>query len=107
MFRYRVLCTHPGCQAEAAFKIASRWSDGTTEELKTYHLACAQCVQALFDDACKRHGLCRLTHGELLEPPTIFEWTVGQRDKELIRRADLENLGGQEQIRQSATTRES
>ena len=31
---YSVLCTRQGCARPALYKIAARWSDGVTEELK-------------------------------------------------------------------------
>ena len=45
---YPVLCYAPGCTRPAAFKVAARWSDGVTGELKTYSLACPDCLAKLF-----------------------------------------------------------
>ena len=87
---YPVLCYAAGCGRPAAFKIAARWSDGTTRELKTYSLACADCVPALFASATERRRACRLAPGETLDAPEVYELSRGVRDRELVRRADLE-----------------
>lgn len=87
---YPVICYAPGCGQPARFKIAARWSDGITHELKTYSLACEKCLTKLLADARKKQAECRLTTGETLEPPGIYEWTKGQRDRQLSRRSDLE-----------------
>jgi hypothetical protein len=87
---YPVMCYGPGCQHEAVFKIAARWSDGVTSELKTYSLACPGCLPGLFRDASIRKAACRLAAGESLAQPQVFEMTRGRRDRELVRRKDLE-----------------
>ena len=38
------MCYAAGCPNRAEFKIAARWSDGITTELKTYYLACPACL---------------------------------------------------------------
>jgi hypothetical protein len=87
MSPYPVLCS---CDAPAAFKVAARWSDGTTQELKTYALACAACLPALFALAVRKRAACHLAPGEVLDAPGIFDLARGARDKQLARRADLE-----------------
>jgi hypothetical protein len=87
---YPVLCYAPGCGRPAAFKIAARWSDGTTHELKTYSLACAECLSALFASATERRRTCRLAPGETLDAPEVYELNRGARDRELVRRIELE-----------------
>jgi hypothetical protein len=89
-FSYPVLCYTPDCDSPAAYKIAARWSDGFTHELKTYGLCCARCLPRWFREACSRRRSCRLDHGESLEVPGIYELTRGVRDRELTRRTDLE-----------------
>src|SRR5262245_751328 len=86
---YSILCYTPGCNQLATFKIAARWSDGVTAELKTYGLCCADCLKAWFERARQRQAACRLTPGESLDPPGIYQMESGQRDQRLIR---LENL---------------
>ncbi len=95
---YPVLCYAPGCSREAVYKVAARWSDGITEELKTYHLACAECLPTLFRDARRKRDLCRLAIGETLEIPGIYRLNRGARDQQLQRCVDLErdlNSSGQ------------
>jgi hypothetical protein len=90
MSPYPVRCYRPGCGQLAVYKIAARWSDGVTEELKTYALSCPDCLAEWFRRACDKQRACRTAPGEILEPPGIYELTRGQRDRELTRRPDLE-----------------
>jgi hypothetical protein len=87
---YAVRCYRPGCERLAVYKIAARWSDGITQELKTYALACADCLREQYRAACCKQAACRLTSGESLDVPAIFELVRGQRDQQLPRRGDLE-----------------
>jgi hypothetical protein len=87
---YPVMCYAPGCPNPAAYKVAARWSDGVTRELKTYYLTCPACLPALYASAVKKRPECRLAVGETLDEPGIYELTRGQRDKDLKRRPDLE-----------------
>ena len=88
---YPVMCYAAGCPHPAAFKIAARWSDGVTDELKTYYLACPACVPRLFASAVAKRAACRLASGETLDEPGVYELTRGGRDKQLKRRTDLED----------------
>ena len=87
---YPVICYGPDCSHEAAYKIAARWSDGVTGELKTYFLACDTCLPRLYQTARVKKAACRLASGESLGEPQVFEITRGRRDRELVRRTDLE-----------------
>jgi hypothetical protein len=87
---YRIVCYAKGCTREAQFKIAARWSDGVTRELKTYFLACADCVSGLYRLAAAKKAACRLAPGETLGEPEVFEMCRGARDRELVRRPELE-----------------
>ena len=87
---YPVMCYAAGCPNLAAFKVAARWSDGVTQELKTYYLACPVCLAKLHTSAVAKRALYRLTPGETLEAPGIYELHRGERDKILRRRKDLE-----------------
>jgi hypothetical protein len=84
------MCYAKECSNEAAFKIAARWSDGVTKELKTYFLSCAGCLAALYHAAKVKKAACRLAAGETLGEPEVFEITRGRRDRDLARRAELE-----------------
>ena len=87
---YPVLCTRAGCARPAAYKIAARWSDGVTEELKTYALVCAECLGDVYRDSCAKNAACRRARGETLEKPGVYLLSRGQRDRQLERRAELE-----------------
>jgi hypothetical protein len=87
---YPVLCYRPGCGRPAAYKIAARWSDGVTQELKTYALTCPDCLTDWLRHGRARQAACRLAPGETLEPPGVYELARGRRDRGLVRRPDLE-----------------
>jgi hypothetical protein len=87
---YPVLCYVPGCGQLAVFKIAARWSDGITQELKTYGLCCPACLAGWYERSRQKQAVCRRAPGETLETPGIFELVRGQRDRQLVRREDLE-----------------
>jgi hypothetical protein len=90
MSAYPVLCYAAGCQAPAVYKVAARWSDGPTAELKTYALSCAACLAKQFARAVASRTACRLAPGETLDAPGIYELARGERDRTLTRRTDLE-----------------
>ena len=87
---YPVVCYAAGCPHPAGFKIAARWSDGVTDELKTYYLACPACLSKLYASAQVKRAACRLAPGESLDAPGIYELHRGERDKQHKRREDLE-----------------
>lgn len=87
---YVVCCYRPGCGERAAYKIAARWSDGVTQELKTYALSCEACLAEQYRNSKAKQAKCRLAPGETLEVPGIWELARCRRDAQLIRRTDLE-----------------
>jgi hypothetical protein len=87
---YPLLCYRKGCGQLAQYKIAARWSDGITGELKTYALSCADCLGFFLQQSRQRQKACRLAPGEVLEPPGIFQLAPGQRDRNLQRLPELE-----------------
>jgi hypothetical protein len=89
-FSYPLRCYQSGCGRPAVYKIASRWSDGLTGELKTYGLCCDHCLPIWYARGVQRHRNCKLAPGETLEPPGIFQLAVRQRDRQLTRLTDLE-----------------
>jgi hypothetical protein len=93
---YTVLCYRDRCGRPAVYKIAARWSDGVTEELKTYALSCADCLAEWFRRSRAKQAACRLAPGEVLEPPGIYRLERLSRDRQLQRLRDLEQqlLGG-------------
>src|SRR5437588_11393434 len=87
---YEVRCTRPGCSRPAIFKIAARWSDGSTEELKTYALCCSECLAEAYRTSRAKQAACRTAKGETLEAPGVYQLARGRRDQQLARRPDLE-----------------
>ena len=87
---YPIYCYTRNCGRLAEFKIAARWSDGVTGELKTYGLVCSQCLADWYHRSCHKQSICRRAPGEILEMPGIYGMMHGQRDRELVRRTDLE-----------------
>ena len=87
---YPIHCYTDECPNLAVYKIAARWSDGATEELKTYALCCEACLARWFHDSREKQAACRLTAGETLEPPGIYHLQRGQRDRRLHRLDNLE-----------------
>jgi hypothetical protein len=87
---YLILCTRKGCKHRATYKIAARWSDGTTEELKTYALCCADCLSEMFRLSIAKQKSCRTARNEALEGPGIYLLSPGRRGCDLQRRHDLE-----------------
>jgi hypothetical protein len=87
---YPVPCHRPGCDQPALYKIAARWSDGVTEELKTYSLCCAGCLPELFRRSQEKQAACGLAAGETLERPGVYRLERGRRDRQLDRATDLE-----------------
>lgn len=87
---YPILCYGEKCQKPAVYKIAARWSHGASSELKTYGLACEDCLPVLFRDSMKRQTQARTLPGELGERPGIYQLFEGWRDRDLVRLTDLE-----------------
>lgn len=92
---YPIRCYRKGCNQPALYKIAARWSDGITKELKTYGLCCAECLPAVFQESVQKQKSCRTAAGETLDAPSIFLMERGQRDRQLTHLADLEEKLGQ------------
>lgn len=91
---YPIHCYGKDCKRLATYKIAARWSDGLTEELKTYNLSCEECLPALFRLSRDKQRACRLAPGEVLDPPGIYGLEHGRRDRQLQRLPDLEKTLG-------------
>ena len=87
---YPILCYTRGCGQVARYKIAARWSDGATQELKTYALTCAKCLAESFRQIRRKQAACRFAPGETLEAPGIYELEHGRRCSCWSRRPDLE-----------------
>ncbi len=87
---YQVYCYRKGCGKPAVFKIAARWSDGVTHELKTYSLCCGDCLPTFFHQSRAKYAQCRRAPGETLETPGIYSLQRGVRDVEISRQQELE-----------------
>ncbi len=87
---YPVRCSAKGCEQLGVYKIAACWSDGLTQELKTYALSCAACLAQQYAQSKTKQQACRLAPGEKLDVPGIFVLTRGKRDQQLERRLDHE-----------------
>src|SRR5687768_13239041 len=95
-FTYPIRCTGKGCARPAEYKIAARWTDGITEELKTYGLTCADHLAEVYRQSLNRQRSYQFAPGELLDPPGIYRCEPGRRDDQLQRLADLETQISQE-----------
>jgi hypothetical protein len=93
---YPVLCSTRCCDRPALYKIAASWSDGVTQELKTYGLSCQECLGRWFHTSRAKQAACRTAAGEKLDPPGIYLLERGRRDVQLVRREDLEQQVGAE-----------
>ena len=89
-FTYQILCTAPNCPAPATHKIAARWTDGLTEELKTYGLTCEEHLPRAYRESMKKQKACRLVDGEVLDTPAIFLLKRDDQAKPPQRLVDLE-----------------
>jgi hypothetical protein len=88
---YPIYCHRKGCGKPAVYKIAARWSDGATEELKTYALCCEECLPDLYHRSREKQKACRLAARETLETPGVYRLQHGQRDRGLERLKELED----------------
>jgi hypothetical protein len=70
MTGYAVLCT--SCEKPATHKVAAKWSDGATEEMKTYYLSCEGCLAIHLESARVKRTACRLAEGETLGEPQVL-----------------------------------
>jgi hypothetical protein len=89
LLNYVVMCETPACLHRAEFKVAALWSDGHTQELKTYALSCKTCLASLFRKAIARQMACQLNHDETLEAPRIFDKNSENERKFIRPRDDL------------------
>src|SRR4051812_18543413 len=87
---YQVFCYRPACKHPAVYKIAARWSDGVVAELKTYGLYCEEHLPEGFAESRAKRATCRLTTGEILEEPGVYQLQRGERDQALQRLPDVE-----------------
>jgi hypothetical protein len=87
---YPLYCYTRGCGKLAKYKIAARWSDGVTQELKTYALTCPECLPEWLRLSRAKQVRCQLAPGETLDPPGVYHMARGHRDQQLQRVPELE-----------------
>jgi hypothetical protein len=87
---YTIRCYEPNCPGEAVYKIAARWSDGITAELKTYGLTCETHLPGWFQRSLAKQASCRRAKNEILDPPGVYRMARGKRDVQLERLPDVE-----------------
>jgi hypothetical protein len=85
-----VQCCHGNCEAPAAYKIAARWSDGRSAELKTYGFACSEHIGPVFRDSEQRRQEYTPSPGEVIEEIAIYRYEPAKRDRLLQRLWGLE-----------------
>ncbi|HMP17891.1 MAG TPA: hypothetical protein PKD72_12765 [Gemmatales bacterium] len=90
MTNYPVRCYGEGCEELASYKVAAQWSHGHSSELKTYGLACRQCLPKIFLQSLERQKKVKTLPGELGEAPGIYCMLGAWRDRELVRDMELE-----------------
>ncbi|MFO0908491.1 MAG: hypothetical protein U0794_09035 [Isosphaeraceae bacterium] len=87
-FRYQPICSAPGCEQPASFKVAAPWSNGTSHELKNYGLTCdTHRASQLARAQMHREGLV-LAEGETVGAVGLYTLEPGKRDVELRRLPD-------------------
>jgi hypothetical protein len=87
---YPLVCITSKCGRPAIYKIAARWSDGVTEELKTYAVCCAECLPDWFRRSREKQATCRVAPGETLDTPGIYSLERGRRNAQIQRLPELE-----------------
>ena len=85
-----VCCTVPGCGETAIYKVASPWSDGIFNELKSFGFACADHLGPVFRAAEDRKKAYSPSPGEVVGDIGIYKFDQGRRDKQLQRLSGLE-----------------
>ena len=85
-----VRCTVEGCEEAAVYKIASPWSDGVFNELKSFGFACADHLGPVFRAAEGRRKAYQPSPGEAIGDIGIYKYEGGRRDKQLQRLSGLE-----------------
>lgn len=85
-----VRCISPSCEENAVYKIASPWSDGVFNELKSFGFACADHLGPVFRAAEDRRKAYHPSPGEVVGEIGIYKYEQGKRDRQLQRLSGLE-----------------
>jgi hypothetical protein len=94
MYTRDVRCSRPGCGNHAAYKIASTWSYGKFNELKSYGLSCSEHFGDAFSEAQRRSRLHPTSSDEAVGDISIYRWEKGLLDSKLERLGGPENVPG-------------
>jgi hypothetical protein len=84
-FHYLPTCSESGCKQPALYKLGAVWSDGTSQELKNYGLACEAHRECQLARAHRHRDGLRLADGETVGPIGLYVLEHGRRDSELNR----------------------
>lgn len=82
-FRYRSMCSEPGCDRPAVYKVAAIWSDGTSRELKNYGLACSAHGESQATLARRRRDRLLLQDWETVGDVRLYRFDPDRRDVDL------------------------
>jgi hypothetical protein len=86
-----VLCSEPGCEEHAVYKIAAPWSDGRFKELKTYGFACTDHLREVLRSAETRWLDYEPVKGEVVQDIGIYRYERGKSDRQLQRDEDIKD----------------
>jgi hypothetical protein len=87
VFHYCPKCSAPGCKEPAIYKVGAVWSDGSSNELKNYGLACEVHRSAQVQRAVEHHNGLKLADGERVGPVSLYVLAPGRRDTQLAQAA--------------------
>lgn len=93
MYTKEILCGKKQCGKPAAYKIASPWSYGTFNELKSYGLACSEHFGDAFREAQVRAHLHHPSVEEKVGEIAIYRYEKGKLDKQMERLGGLDGKG--------------
>lgn len=82
-FRYRPVCSAPGCEEAAVYKVGAPWSDGSRRELKNYGMACPAHRDSQLSRARDNCNGLKLEPGETMGDVCLFRLDSDRRDSEL------------------------
>ena len=82
-FRYVPMCSQPGCDQPAVYKVAAVWSDGTSRELKNYGLACSAHAEPQTARAKRNRDLLKLQDWETVGEVRLYRFDPDLLDVDL------------------------
>ena len=85
-----VPCSLPECCNSASYKIAAPWSDGQSQELMTYELACVEHFAVAFREAERRKHAYPPSSEEKVGELGIYRWEPHRPSAPLLRLRGLE-----------------